>query len=149
LFNEKKYKDAAGSYDAFARRFPADKQCPLALYQAGLCYVRLNQAGDAVDRWEAAVAKDSSSDLSAKAWARAGDVYFRAEKYDDAKRCYAGLLQHVQSGDASAKATLRIAQCEYNAGHDAEALHGFSDVIDRFAGTQAAKEAEHGIELAM
>jgi TolA-binding protein len=109
----------------------------------------LGRAGDAVDRWEAVVARDPTSEIGAKAWARAGDVYFRAEKHDDAKRCFAGLLEHVQQGEAAARATLRIAQCEYNAGRDAEALRGYADVIERFGDQAAAKEAAHGMELAL
>ena len=46
---------AAGAYEDFLRRWPAHRARPMALYQAGLCYLRLDRAGDAVDRWEALV----------------------------------------------------------------------------------------------
>lgn len=149
LFNEKRYEGAAATYDQFAARFPDHPERPTALYQGGLCHLRLGNTGDAVDRWEEVVALDPASDLASKAWARAGDLYFQAEHYEDAKRCYAGLLQHFGGADTEARALLRIAQCEYNAGNDAEALQGFSEVATRFGDAPIAREAERGIELAL
>src|SRR5258706_9335697 len=50
-FNQKRYKDAAATYDAFLRQFPTHPDRLTARYQAGLCYSRLNRAGDAGDQW--------------------------------------------------------------------------------------------------
>jgi TolA-binding protein len=44
---------------------------------------------------------------------------------------------------------LRIAQCEYNAGNDEEALNRFSEVASRFPESPVVKDAERGIELAL
>ena len=103
----------------------------LALYQAGLSYVRLDRAGDAVDRWEAIVRFDPQAEIAEKAWARAGDLYFQAEQYEDAKRCYQGLLENFAGSSAGALGLLRIAQCDYNAGRDAEALAGYRSACER------------------
>src|SRR6185295_7489087 len=124
-FNQKRYKEAAGAYEDFLKRFPVHPRRTLALYQAGLCYLRLDRAGDAVDRWESIMRDTSAGPLAERAWARAGDVYFQAERYEEAKRCYKGLLQHFGGSVAASLASLRLAQCEYNAGHDAAALGGF------------------------
>ncbi len=148
-FNQKRYADAAESYEEFVRRFPGHASRPLALFQAGLCYLRLDRAGDAVDRWEAVVRAEPSAAFAERAWARAGDLYFQAERYEDAKRCYRGLLEHFATSSAAAVATLRMAQCDYNAGRDAEALEGFSAVMARYPGTGVAREAERGQELAL
>ncbi|HMB67706.1 MAG TPA: tetratricopeptide repeat protein, partial [bacterium] len=148
-FNEKRYADAAKGYDEFAARFPDRAEAQLALYQAGLAHLRVGNSGDAVDRWEAALQRDPTSEIASKAWARAGDLYFRAEKFDDAERCFRGLLDHFDSADTEARASLRIAQCQYNAGRDAEALAMFSELATRYAGTSSGKEAERGIELAL
>ena len=48
-FNQKNYRAAALGYEAFLKRFPTHPRRLLAHYQAGLAYVRLNRAGDAVD----------------------------------------------------------------------------------------------------
>ena len=148
-FNQKRYRDAAAAYEDFLRRYPDDPRRALALYQAGLCYVRLDRAGDAVDRWESVVRDSPSTPLAERAWARAGDVYFQAEKYDAAKRCYEGLLRHFSGSSAASLATLRLAQCEYNAGHDAKALELFSATTEHFPGTPAAREASRGTERAL
>jgi TolA-binding protein len=148
-FNQKRYREAAGAYEDFLRRWPAHRQRATALYQAGLCYLRLDRAGDAVDRWEALVKDSASAAISERAWARAGDVYFQAEKFDAARRCYLGLLEHFGASPAAGLASLRLAQCEYNAGHDAAALEGFSATIQKFPGTPYAKEAQRGTELAL
>jgi TolA-binding protein len=149
LFNDKRFAEAAAAYDDFARRFPDAPDAALAIYQAGLCHLRLGNNGDAVDRWESVAAKDPEGELGTKALARAGDVYFRAERYDDARRSFAVLLERLEGSPAAARAELRIAQCDYNGGRDAEALRGFSDVVARFPDTPSAREAERGIELAL
>jgi TolA-binding protein len=148
-FNQKRYKEAAAAYEDFLRRYPKHPRRSLALYQAGLCYQRLERAGDAVDRWEAIVRDSTNDPLAERAWARAGDVYFQAERYTEAKRCYQGLLSHFGSSSAASLASLRLAQCDYNAGHDAEALSGFSAVIEKYPGTPAAREATRGTERAL
>ncbi|MEE9271268.1 MAG: tetratricopeptide repeat protein [Candidatus Krumholzibacteria bacterium] len=149
LFNRKKYRDAASTYDDFLQRFPAHEQRPLALYQSGLCHSRLDHNGDAVDRWEAVVEIDPSAEIAEKAWVRAGDLYFQTEHYEDAKRCYQGLLDNFANSRAAALGMLRMAQCDYNAGRDAEALDGFSAVAELFPGTGISKEAGRGIERAL
>jgi len=148
-FNQKRYKDAAATYDAFLRQFPTHPDRLTARYQAGLCYSRLNRAGDAVDQWEAVVRDSASAPIAEKAWARAGDLYFQAQRYTEAKRCYSGLLEHFASTDVAALATLRLAQCEYNAGNDALALAGYAKTMDQYPNTPAAKEAKRGTELSL
>ena len=148
-FNQKRYKEAAAAYEDFLHRWPAHRDRPLALYQAGLCYLRLDRAGDAVDRWEALVRDSASTPLAERAWARAGDVYFQAEKFADARRCYQGLLDHFAASSAAGLASLRLAQCDYNAGKDAEALTAFAATMQRFPDTPYAQEAKRGQELAL
>ena len=148
-FNQKRYKDAAATYDAFLKRFPAHPLRLTARYQAGLCYSRLDRAGDAVDQWEAIVKDSASAPIAERAWGRAGDTYFMAQRYADAKRCYSGLLENFAQTSAASLATLRLAQCEYNAGKDAEALAGFSKALELYPGTPAAREAKRGIELSL
>ena len=149
LFNRKEYEEAASSYDEFLRRFPAHAKSLEALYRAGLCYQRLDQNGDAVDRWEALVAADSTGGLTEQALVRAGDLYFRAGHYEDSKRCYGALLERFASSDKAPLALLRLAQNEYNAGNDEEALGLYSDVTARFPDSYAADEARRGMEQAL
>ncbi|MGE5176757.1 MAG: tetratricopeptide repeat protein [Hyphomicrobiales bacterium] len=148
-FNQKHYRDAAGSYEDFLKRYPASPQRLLAHYQAGLCYVRLNRLGDAVDHWESIVKDSANAPIAERAWARAGDLYFQAQRYKDAKRCYQGLLDNFAHTDGAALAMLRMGQCDYNAGNDAPALEAFSATIARFPDSPYAKEARRGTELAL
>jgi TolA-binding protein len=148
-FNQKRYRESAAAYEDFLRRFPAHPRRAEAQYQAGLCYMRLDRAGDAVDRWESIVRDGPTSSFAERAWARAGDAYFQAAKYADAKRCYDGLLQNFAGSSAASIASLRLAQCAYNAGQDATALEGFSNTIARYPGTPAAREATRGQERSL
>ncbi len=148
-FNQKEYAEAAAAYEDFIYRFPDHRHSLLALYQAGLCYLRLDRSGDAVDRWETVVQKDPAADIAERAWARAGDLYFQAEQYEQAKRCYQGLLHNFAGSSAAALGMLRIAQCDYNAGEDAQALAEYAAVAERFPTTPFANEAERGMELAL
>lgn len=149
LFNRKEYGEAAASYDDFLRRFPDSDKHLEALYRAGLCYQRLDQNGDAVDRWESLVAEDSTGALAEKALVRAGDLYFRAGHYEDSKRCYKALLTGFAGSDKAPLAMLRFAQSEYNSGSDEMALTLYSKVIESFPGTWASREAERGMEQAL
>jgi TolA-binding protein len=148
-FNQKRYREAAAGYEDFLKRFPSNPQRMVALYQAGLCYVRLDRAGDAVDRWEAIVRDSASAPIAERAWARAGDLYFQAERYAEARRCYTGLLEHFANTQAAGVASLRLAQCAYNAGDDAAALTAFANVIARFPETPFSREASRGTEMAL
>jgi TolA-binding protein len=149
LFNRKNYQDAASAYEDYIRRFPDSKDHLLALYQAGLCHLRLDHGGDAADRWETLVSLDPSSAIAEKAWGRLADLYFLAEHYDDAERCYEGLLQNFSESESAKMAMLRLAQCAYNAGDDAQALERYGTVVERFPGTGEAEEAERGIALSL
>jgi TolA-binding protein len=148
-FNQQRYEEAAGAYEDFLRRFADHPQRPLALYQAGLCYLRLDRAGDAVDKWETIVRADPTAEIAERAFARAGDLYFQAEHYEEAMRCYAGLLENFARSPAAASAMLRIAQCHFNSGDDMKAFERFSAVTEHFPGTAVAREAEQGIEMAL
>ena len=149
LFNRKEYEEAASAYDDYLRRFSSSARRLEALYRAGLCYQRLEQNGDAVDRWEALVKADSTSSLAEQALVRAGDLYFRAGHYDDARRCYSALLERFSSSDSAPLALLRLAQSEYNAGSDEQALQLYSQVIARFPDSRISDEAARGIEQAL
>ncbi|HEX7077648.1 MAG TPA: tetratricopeptide repeat protein [Candidatus Eisenbacteria bacterium] len=148
-FNQKHYREAAGGYEDFLKRFPASPKRLLAHYQAGLCFVRLNRLGDAVDHWESIVKDSANAPIAERAWARAGDLYFQAQRYKDAKRCYQGLLDNFANTEGAALATLRMGQCEYNAGNDAAALEAYSATIARFPESPYAKEARRGTELSL
>ena len=148
-FNQKRYREAAAAYEDLLRRFPGHPQRLTALYQCGVCYLRLDRAGDAVDRWQEIVRDSASAPAAERAWARMGDAYFQAEKHEDAKRCYQGLLEHFAGTSGAALASLRLGQCEYNAGHDAEALPAFSATLERYPNTPMAREARRGTELAL
>ena len=148
-FNQKRYREAADAYEDFLHRWPAHPARFAARYQSGLCYLRLDRAGDAVDRWEALVRDSADVPLAERAWARAGDVYFQAERYEAARRCYTGLLEHFASSSAAGLASLRLAQCDYNAGRDDAALAAFGTTIERYPGTPYAREAQRGTEQAL
>jgi TolA-binding protein len=149
LFNRKEYAEAAAGYDDFLRRFPGHEKKLEALYRAGLSYQRLDQNGDAVDRWEALVAADSTGGHSEQALVMAGDLYFRAGHYEDSKRCYSALLTRFASSEKVPLAMLRQAQCEYNGGNDEEALRLYSLVTERFPHNYAGQEAQRGMEQAL
>lgn len=148
-FNQRRYREAASAYADFLSRFPSHERRHEARYQAALCYLRLDRAGDAVDQLESIVREDPASPFAERAWARAGDVYFQAGSYDDAKRCYQGLLDHFAESPARATAALRLAQADYNAGQDEQALAGFAATIRDYPGTRAADEAARGTERAL
>jgi TolA-binding protein len=132
LFNEKNYRDAARTYEAFLTDFPDSPDRGLALYQAGMCYQRLGQSGDAVDRWDAVTGIDPTSPIAEKAWTKAGDMYFTTGHYDKARYCYDGLLSHFGETQGAAVALLRLGQCDYNTKRYSEAVETYSQVISRF-----------------
>jgi TolA-binding protein len=149
LFNEKKYKEAAHGYEEFLAEYPQHPDRVQALYQAGMCYQRLNQNGDAVDRWSTLTTIDSTSALAEKAWSRAGDVYFTTGHYAEAQQCYQGLVKHFGESKGVAIGWLRIAQCHYNTSDYAGAVEAYSQVITRYPDHAVATDAKRGIEQAL
>lgn len=149
LFNEKNYREAARTYEAFLTDFPDHPDRSLALYQAGMCYQRLGQSGDAVDRWDAVTSKDPASPVAEKAWTRAGDVYFTTAHYDKARTCYEGLLTNFGDTQGAAVAMLRLGQCDYNTKKYTEAVDAYSQVITRFPDHPVVADAKKGIEQAL
>lgn len=148
-FNQGRHGEALPVYEEFLSRNPQHPERQLVLFQAGLCYLRLDRAGDAADRWEAAIAIDPRNDLAEKAWTRAGDLYFQAERYDDARRCYHGLLENFGAGDGAELGRLRLAQCDYNAGRDQDAVAGFGQFVEKYPRSPLRADAEHGLEQAL
>jgi TolA-binding protein len=149
FFNEKNYKEAARGYETFLAEFPDHPDRAQALYQAGMCYQRLGQNGDAVDRWASLTAIDSTSALAEKAWSRAGDVYFTSGHYKEAKLCYQGLVAHFGESRGAAVGLLRIAQCHYNTSDYAGAVEAYSQVMTRFPDHAVTADAKKGIEQAL
>ena len=147
--NQKRYREAAAAYEDFLHRWPTHPGHYAALYQAGICYLRLDRAGDAVDRWEMLVRDSASIPIAERAWARAGDVYFQSEQFAAATRCYRGLLDHFGASPAAGLASLRLAQCAYNAGNDAAALAAFGTTLEHYPGTPYAREAQRGTEQSL
>lgn len=148
LFNQKDYAQAAARYEEFLATFGAHDQGPLALYQLGICYLRLNRPGDAVDCWERIVDRDPATPLAARAWTRAGDLYFHTGHYDEARRCFEGLLAHFTGPDEVARGQLRLAQCDYNEGDDERAAERFREVRDRCGDSEIGREAAEGLAQA-
>lgn len=148
-FNQGRHAEALPAYEEFLRRNAQHPDRQLVLFQSGLCHLRLERAGDAVDRWEEAVALAAASPLAEQAWLRAGDVYFQAERYEDARRCYGGLLEHFAAGDGAALGRLRLAQCDFNAGRDQEAIAGFGRLLELHPDSPLRADAEKGIEQAL
>jgi TolA-binding protein len=145
-FNAKRYKEAAPLYDRFARSFPEDPRRAQALFQAGVAYLRMDQAGDAVDRWEATLTAGAGPELARDALERAGDVYVQAQRYDDAHRSFGRIVELSSDPGVVASAMLRMAECTYNQSQDETALAEFEEVARAFSGTEAATRAQEGME---
>jgi tetratricopeptide (TPR) repeat protein len=149
LFNEKNYKEAGKAYESFLAGFPNHPDRAQALYQAGMCYLRLGHSGDAVDRWEEAATVAPEDPIAERSLSRAGDVYFTNGHYDNAKRCYSEIASRFGDGKSAAVGALRIAQCDYNAGRYPESVESYSSVQERFPNHAVATEARRGIEQAL
>ena len=144
-FNAKRYEEAARNYSEYTVRFPDQGHKLTALYQEGLCYVRLGRAGDAVDRWQVITAEAPTSEEARKAWLRCGDILFQAAHFEEARAQFASLMQNFPDPEAQAAATLRLGRCDYNEGKGAGALALFRDVATKFPGSPEAVEATEGI----
>ena len=148
-FNQHEFEEAAQRYEEFLAANPEDESASMALYQAGLCYLRLDRAGDAVDRWESLLATDPTGEVAEKAWVRTGDLYFNAHQYQDAKRCYRGYLDHFGGAITSSAVHLKLAQCDYNSGDYAGALELYSTLIETYPMSPEAGDAEAGMESSL
>ena len=71
---------------------PRDRARFDARYQAGLCYMRLDRAGDALDQWEALVSDSASVPVAERAWARTATCTSRRIGTTTPGAAYQGLL---------------------------------------------------------
>ena len=144
-FNAKRYEEAAAGYRRYLQN-PDDQERRLtALYQEGLCYVRLGRSGDAVDTWALITSLAPASEPARKAWLRSGDILFQAAHFDDARAQYTALMENFPEAETQAAATLRLARCDHNQGRAAEALGLYRQVAARFHGREEARQAVEGI----
>jgi tetratricopeptide (TPR) repeat protein len=144
-FNAKRYDQAALSYRQYVTGYPDQGHKLTALYQEGLCYVRLGQAGDAVDRWAEITAEAPQSPQARKAWQRSGDILFQAGHFDAAREQFTALMASFPDQQAQAAAILRLGRCDYNEGKGREALALFRQIETGFADSPEAAEAIEGI----
>jgi TolA-binding protein len=144
-FNAKRYGQAAPLYAEYVARFPDQGQKLTALYQEGLCYVRLGRAGDAVDTWQLITAEAPGSEEARKAWQRSGDILFQAAHYDQAREQFTALRENFPDEAAQASATLRLGRCDYNEGQGQAALVHFRQVAAAYPASTEAAEAVEGI----
>ncbi|MCP4573793.1 MAG: tetratricopeptide repeat protein [bacterium] len=144
-FNAKRYDEAATRYEEYAQTYGDQGHRLEALYQAGLCYVRLGRAGDAVDTWSVVTAESPAGDEARKAWLRAGDILFQAGHYDAAREQFAALMTHFPDPAAQVAATLRLGRCDYNEGQSEAALARFRTVQAQWPSSREAVEATEGI----
>ena len=144
-FNAKRYQEAAQHYRQYTQRFADQGHNLTALYQEGLCYVRLGRPGDAVDRWQMITATAPASPEARKTWLRSGDILFQAGHFDKARQQYTSLMQHFPDAQDQAAATLRLGRCDYNEGKGEAALTRFREVAANFPSSTEAVEATEGI----
>ena len=144
-FNAKSYEEAARSYREYVRRFPDQQQVLTALYQEGLCYVRLGRAGDAVDTWQMITETAPASEEARKAWLRSGDILFQAAHFDAARQQFTALMENFGDPEAQAAGTLRLGRCDFNEGKGREALARFRQVAAAFPDSPEAGEASEAI----
>ncbi|MBN2070913.1 MAG: tetratricopeptide repeat protein [Candidatus Krumholzibacteriota bacterium] len=149
FFNRKEYEEAVLRYNDFYRRFPEHDDHIFALYQSGLCYLRLGRPGNAAACWEGVVAASPGSPTALEAWKRAGDLYFHTGHYEEARRCFRGLIDNTSDRDRTAGAMVKLASCDYNEGRDEEALEQFKQVASLYPDTPASVEARSGITQAL
>lgn len=147
-FNQRSYGEAASLYEQVLAD-PHTAGNTVALYQSALCYQRLGQNGDAVDRWTQLVNLSPQDQHAEDAWMRAGDVYFDTAHYGDAERFYRGLLENFPASESAPAAMLRIAQSAYNAGDDARAVELYTELAARFPHSAQARTAEEGTQNAL
>ena len=119
-FNQKRYRDAAAAYEDFLTP-PSDRSAPndRALPGGSLLPATRSRRATPSTAGRQSSGTARTRRIAERTWARAGDLYFQAARYADAERCYRGLLDHFAGSTAASLAMLRLAQCEYNAGHDA------------------------------
>lgn len=144
-FNAKRYDEAARGYRQYVQAFPDQGHQLEALYQEGLCYVRLGRAGDAVDRWGLITAQAPQSPEARKAWLRTGDILFQAAQFDEARQQFTALMDNFPDQEAQAAAILRLGRCDYNEGKGREALARFRRIEADYPASAEAAEAVEGI----
>ncbi len=148
LFTQKKYDKAMGYFDEFVNRYPDDSLVPEALFQAGVCFYRLEYYTEAITRWNKVVSGYPTNGLAPKALFEMAKTQFGLGKYDEAGKQFQLLIDKYPQADNVKDARIQIAQCYYNQGQFELATKRLQEFLNNYPKDPKAKDVLELLQMA-
>lgn len=148
LFTQKKYEKAMGYFDEFVNRYPDDEMVPQALFQAGLCFYRLEYYTEAIKRWDRIVAGYQTNKLAQDALYQVAKTQFGLGHYDEAAKQFQLLIEKHPTFENAKEARIQIAQCYYNQGRFDLAIQRLQEFLNNYPKDAKAKDVMELLQMA-
>ncbi|MCI0453253.1 MAG: tetratricopeptide repeat protein [Candidatus Latescibacteria bacterium] len=140
-FNERRYPEAAGMYEAAVRLFPDTAACEDALSRLAECYAFLDRPADARKTMENLVKRYPRGDVARQAWVRLDDIsYAEAQKaleagdLEEAVEVAQALVDRTKNRSLQQKGRLVLGEAYERMGDSGRAYAAYREVIENDRG---------------
>ena len=148
LFTQKKYEKAMGYFNEFVDRYPDDAMVPQALFQAGVCFYRLEFYKEANERWGRIVKSYPTHELAPKALFQQAKTLFGLGQYADASKEFQLLIDKYPDYQKVKEARIQIAQSYYNQGRFDLAIERLQEFLNNYPKDPKAKDVLELLQMA-
>jgi TolA-binding protein len=131
-FKLAQYQLALGSYQRLLGGYPNSALAPLASYNMGLCYLKLNQLAKGEAIFEQLIDQFPKHDLASRAWLQLGRLKFERKDYAAAAQAYTK-ASHSADKQVAAEARYWLGECLANQGQLEGALSEFLKLSKQYA----------------
>jgi len=148
LFSQKKYEKAMGYFDEFTNRYPDDPIVPQALFQAGMCYYRLEYYTEAIKRWNRIASGYANNEMAPTALFQIAKTSFGLADYENSANQFQLLLEKYPQYENAKEARIMIAQSYYNEGRFDLAATKLQEFLNNYPKDPKAKDVMELLQMA-
>lgn len=149
LFDQKKFEEAAQSFESYLRSGNASRFGDDALLKLGVARMKQNQPKAAQDAFARLLKDHSKSELVSQACYQMAECCFELKQYGNAIANYQKAAERQPPDDLTPYAVFGVALCHYEQGEWAPAAKSFGQVADQFKSSELVPQALYrkGISL--
>ncbi len=144
FFVSKNYTAAVEYYDKALSIGSSDAD--YALFQKGMSQYVQGKLEAQIQTLQKLIAEHGNSRYADDAKYETANSYFLLGRYEEAYAMYNGILLNHSDSPLAPSAKVQMGLIRYNQNRDDDALAIYTEVLDKYPGTEEAKEAQMGIK---
>jgi len=146
-WNEQKFTDAAAKYERFVQMFPQDEKTPLAMFQWGRSYEKIEASSQAFAVWGELRSRFPASPFSYKALVYSAVMADRTGDKETAQKLY-GELARGDNSIAAELAFLQLGISQLESNYPLDAIRTLNHFSARFPSSTYIPKAQEAIKEA-